>query len=178
VQVAANIIDAEQVFRHQETEDKAMKLNLFPAASTSAIALYLLFSFGLAVPARAQFSPETKLSVGVFSRGYVVQAFYRSAAWNAKLQAMIDQRNKAVTDGDGAKLDAIDRELNTMQTLAQRQLSGEASLKNILDQLAPQWTEIAKEADVDVIVESPVFITPDAGVTDVTRFIVKRLSAR
>ena len=155
-----------------------MKLNLFPATSTSAFALFLLFFLGLAVPARAQFGPETKLTVGVFSRSYVVQAFYRSAAWNAKLQAMIDQRNKAVTAADGDKLDAIDRELNAMQTLAQRQLAGEASLKNILDQLAPQWAEIAKEADVDVIVESPVFIEPGAGVTDVTRFIVKRLSAR
>jgi len=154
-----------------------MKLNLFPATSISAIA-FMLFIFGLAVPARAQFGPETKLTVGVFSRAPVVQAFYRSAIWNAKLQAMLDERNKAVAGGDGEKLDAIDKQLNAMQALAQQQLAGEASLKNILDPLAAEWAAIAKEADVDIIVERPIYLASGSGVTDVTPFIVKRLTAR
>ena len=155
-----------------------MKSNLFPAGTVRAIAFMLLI-FGLAAPAaRAQFSPETSLRVGVFSRSLVVQAFYRSAIWNAKLQTMLDDRNKAVAAGDVSKLDAIDRELNDMQSLAQRQINGDASIKNILEPLATEWPAIAKEAGVDIIVERPVFLSPGSGVTDVTPFIVRHLTGR
>ena len=148
-----------------------------PAASFGALVIGVLL-FGMSAPARAQFGPETKLSVGVFSRSLVVQAYYRSAAWNTKVQAMIDQRNQAVSSGDVGKLDSIDRELNAMQTLAQKQMSGDAPIKNILDQLEPDWPAIAKDADVDVIVEAAVYLAPSAGVTDVTPYIVKRLLGR
>ncbi len=154
-----------------------MKLNFSPAAYLGVLVLGLLF-LGTSAPARAQFGPETKLTVGVFSRSLVVQAYYRSAAWNAKVQVLIDQRNQAVSSGDVGKLDAIDRELTTMQTLAQKQMTGEAPIKNILDQLEPDWPTIAKDADVDIIVEAAVYLSPAAGVTDVTPYIVKRLLAR
>ena len=154
-----------------------MKLNLFPAASVRAIA-FMLLVFGLALPVRAQFGPETTLRVGVFSRALVVQAFYRSAIWNAKLQTMLAERNQAVKGGDAAKLDAIDRELNDMQSLAQRQVNGDAPLNNILEPLAAEWPAIAKEAGVDIIIERPIFLTPGSGVTDVTPFIVRRFTGR
>jgi Skp family chaperone for outer membrane proteins len=154
-----------------------MKLNPFSATSVGAVVV-ALFVCSLALPARAQFSPETKLSVGVFSRALVVQAFYRSAAWNAKVQTVIDQRKRAVAEGDAVKLDAIDRDLNDMQTLAQRQLTGEASLKNILDHLRAAWPAIAKEADVDIIVDSPIYLVPGVAVTDITPIVVKHLAGR
>ena len=135
-----------------------MKLNFFPAASVRAIA-FMLLVFGLALPARAQFGPDTALRVGVFSRALVVQAFYRSSIWNAKLQTMLAERNKAVTGGDATKLDAIDRELNELQSLAQRQVDGDAPLTNILGPLAAEWPAIAKEAGVDIIVERPIVVS-------------------
>ncbi len=155
-----------------------MKSYLIPAGFVRAIAFMLLL-IGVAAPAaRAQFSPETTLRVGVFSRALVVQAFYRSPIWNAKLQATLDERNKAVAAGDAAKLDVIDRELNEMQSLAQRQINGDASLKNILDPLTAEWPAIAKEAGVDIIVERPIFLAPGSGVTDVTPNIVRHLTGR
>jgi hypothetical protein len=177
VQTLNNAAAADKASPAANTEDKAMKLNPFPATYVGAIALAGLLCC-LPLPIRAQFGPETKLSVGVFSRSLVVQTFYSSAAWNAKLQAMIKERENAATNGDAAKIDQIDRELAVMQTLAQKQLAGDVSLKNIYDQLKADWPAIAKEADVDIIVESPVFLTKGVAVTDVTPFIVKRLSAR
>ncbi len=155
-----------------------MKLNLFPATSVRAIAFMLLIVALLAVPARAQFGPETKLTVGVFSRALVVQAFYRSAIWNAKLQTMLTERKAAVASGDATKLDVIDRELNDMQNLAQQQINGDASIRNILEPLAAEWPAIAKEAGVDIIVERAIFLTPGSGVTDVTPYIVRHLTGR
>ena len=154
-----------------------MKSSLFPAASVGAVALVGLL-FGSPPQARAQSGPEAKLTVGVFSRAVIVQVFYRSEVWKTKMQAMVEEQNKAVTTGDATKADQIDRELNAMQARAQKQLTGDAPLKNIYDLLQPEWPAIAREAGVDMIVEMPLYQATGARVVDVTPFIVKRFPVK
>jgi hypothetical protein len=154
-----------------------MKSSLFPAATVGAVALVGLL-FGSPPPARAQAGPEARLTVGIFSRATIVQVFYRSEMWKARMQAMAEEQNKAVTAGDASKADQIDRELNTMQARAQKQLIGDAPLKNIYDLLQAEWPAIAKEAGVDMIVEMPLYQATGVRVVDVTPFIVKRFPVK
>ena len=154
-----------------------MKSYPFRAASAGAVALAGLLCW-FAPQARAQAGPEVKLTVGIFSRATVVQVFYRSEVWKAKMQAMAEEQNKAVTTGDASKADQIDRELNAMQARAQKQLAGDAPLKNIYDLLQAEWPAIAKEAGVDMIVEMPLYQATGVRVVDVTPFIVKRFSLK
>jgi hypothetical protein len=144
------------------------------AVCASALTVCLL----LAPPAaRAQSGVERKLTVGVFNRMILVQAFYRSDAWKAKVQELMNARNAAAVASDLLKVDQLDRELADMQTLAQRQAAGEAPLKNIYDALKSSWPAIAKEANVDIIVESPVYLVPGSVLVDVTPVMIKRLKA-
>jgi hypothetical protein len=154
-----------------------MKLSLFPAAAVGVVALVGLL-FGSPPPACAQSGPPAKLTVGVFGRAVVVQVFYRSEVWKARMQAMVEEQNKAVAAGDATKADQIDRELNAMQARAQKQLAGDAPLTNIYDLLQPEWPAIAREAGVDMIVETPLYQATGARVVDVTPFIVKRFSLK
>jgi len=126
--------------------------------------------------ARAQSGPETKLTVGIFNRAYLVQAFYRSAAWKTKLTELVTARNDAAVASDSAKADQIDKQLADMQNLAQRQLAGTAPLTNIYDALKGEWPAIAQEAKVDVIVDSPLYLVPGSVLTDVTPVVVKHLN--
>ena len=154
-----------------------MKSYPFPAASIGAVALAGLLCW-FAPQARAQAGPESRLTVGIFSRSMIVQVFYRSEVWKAKMQAMADEQNKAVTAGDASKADQIDRDLTAMQARAQKQLAGDAPLKNIYDLLQAEWPAIAKEAGVDMIVEIPLYQATGVRVVDVTPFIVKRFSLK
>jgi hypothetical protein len=154
-----------------------MKLHTFRAASVSAVALLALSLF-CSPGARAQGGVEKRLTVGIFSRAYLVQAFYRSEAWKAKMQSLAVQRNQAAAASDISTVDRVDKELNDAQTLAQRQLAGTAPLTNIYDVLKDQWAAIAQEAGVDIIVEPPLYITPGSALIDVTPVIVKHLAKR
>jgi len=150
----------------------------YPIRATAVAAALLMFSFASAPAARAQAAPDTKVTIGVFSRTMVVQVYYRSEIWRAKVQAMGEERNKAASAGDNATVDRIDRELTVLQALAQRQLAGEASLKNIYDVVRSDWPAIAQETGVDIIVEAPLYQGPTIRVTDVTPAIVKRFGVK
>lgn len=89
---------------------------------------------------------------------------------------MSEERNKAAAASDNATVDRIDRELADLQTLAQRQLAGDASLKNIFDLLKGDWPAIAKETGVDIIVDAPLYQGPTVRVIDVTPAVVKRFN--
>lgn len=147
---------------------------------TAAACLTASVAFLFCAPpaVRAQSGVESKLTVGVFSRAYLVQSFYRSEAWKKKMQELISARNEAAVNSDSLKVDQIDRELADMQTLAQRQLSGAAPLTNIYELLKAAWPAIAKEAKVDVIVEPPLYLVPGSALVDVTPIMVRYLNKR
>ena len=150
----------------------------YPIRATAVAAALILFLFALAPAIRAQPAPEPKVTIGIFSRTMVVQVYYRSEVWKAKVQAMSDERNKAAAAGDNATVDRIDQQLATLQSLAQKQLAGEASLKNIYDVVKADWPAIAQETGVDIIVEAPLYQGPATRVSDVTPAIVKRFGLK
>lgn len=137
---------------------------------------FVVLPFALPVPTFAQSGPITELKVGTFSRAYVVRAYYNSNAWRKKLQDMMNRRNQAALASDTDTVDRLDNEMRSMQALAQRQLSGDAPLTNIYEALKSEWPAIAKEAGVDVIVASPLYLAPGAVLQDVTPVIIRHLS--
>lgn len=128
--------------------------------------------------ARAQSGPSRELKVGTFVRAYLVQAFYRSAAWQKHVQELVEKRNKAATASDIDTVDQIDNQLAGMQSLAQRQADGQAPLTNIYAVLKDDWAGIAKEAGVDVIVEPPLYLEPGSALHDITAVVVRHLAAK
>jgi hypothetical protein len=154
-----------------------MLTHRFRTAAVCAAALTALL-FCAPPPARAQSNVESRLTVGIFSRSFLVQTFYRSNVWKKKMQDLMSARNEAAVASDSLKVDRIDRELANMQSLAQRQLTGDAPLTNIYDALKNDWPAIATEAKVDIIVEPPVYLTPGATLVDVTPVMVKHLGKR
>jgi hypothetical protein len=116
----------------------------------------------------------TGVRVGTFHRGSLVMAFYRSAFWSEKLGALMEQRKKAGLDGDLATIDKIEGQIRAMQELAEKQLAGKEPIENILEQFKSMWAEIAREANVQLIVEEPLFLAPNTPVQDITPFLLKR----
>jgi hypothetical protein len=159
-----------------EIVDPVMKSYPFQKIAVAAVFVALLFASPPA--ARAQSAPDAKVTIGIFSRTMVVQIYYRSEIWKAKVRAMSEDRNTAAASGDNATVDRIDRELTALQALAQKQLAGEASLKNIYDVVKADWPAIAQETGVDIIVEAPLYQGPTTRVTDVTPAIVKRFALK
>jgi Skp family chaperone for outer membrane proteins len=147
----------------------------FRAAALGAAALIACLAC-LPPAARAQSGVEKKLTVGVFNRVYVVQTYYRSGAWRAKLQELMNARNAAAISSDSLKVEQLDKQLAALQTLAQEQLAGTAPLTNIYDALKGEWPAIAREANVDVIVEPPLYLVPGSVLVDVTSTVVKHLN--
>ncbi|MFA5058853.1 MAG: hypothetical protein WC485_12120 [Opitutaceae bacterium] len=154
-----------------------MNLRSFPTIFLRASALAGLCCY-LSLPTRAQSGPEAKSIVGTFSRPMVAQMFYRSELWKTQVQTLAKEQNEAARAGDSAKVDQIDRQLNAMQALAQKQLAGDVPLQNIYDLLKADWPAIAQEAGADVIVDTPLYLAPGARVIDVTPFIVKRFAGK
>ncbi|HTZ22205.1 MAG TPA: hypothetical protein VMC06_15080 [Opitutaceae bacterium] len=112
--------------------------------------------------------------IGTFQRGSLIMAFYRSAAWSAKLSELMNQRNQAATSGDLATIDQIEGRIRAMQELADQQLAGKAPIDNIYEQLKPMWADIAREANVQLIVYDPLFVAPGTPLQDITPYLLKR----
>lgn len=142
-----------------------------------AVALSVL-PFWCPPSVHAQSGPSHELKVGTFVRAYLVQAYYRSAAWKKHVQELVEKRNKAAIASDLDTVDGIDQELAGMQALAERQAAGKAPLTNIYAALKDDWPAIAKEAGVDVIVEPPLYLAPGSALHDVTAVVVRYLAAK
>ena len=135
----------------------------------------LLVGMGAPQMAGAPAAPVAMgVSVGTFQRGSLIVAFYRSAFWHAKLSELMGQRNQAATTGDLATVDRIEGQIRAMQELGNKQLAGNAPIDNIYEQLKPMWAEIAREANVQLIIADPLYLDPAAPVVDITPYLLKR----
>jgi hypothetical protein len=117
---------------------------------------------------------STSVRVGTFHRASLVMAFYRSALWSDKLGALMEQRKKAGQEGDAATIDQVEGQIRAMQALAEKQLAGTEPIDNICEQLKPMWADIAREANVQLIIEDPLFLAPKTPVVDITPYLLKR----
>jgi hypothetical protein len=114
------------------------------------------------------------VKVGTFHRGNLVMAFYRSAYWEGKMSGLMEQRSKASTSGDLATVEKIEADIRAMQQMAEKQLKGREPIANILEQLRPQWPDIAKEAGVQLIIEDQLYLAPNTPLVDITTQVLKR----
>ena len=117
---------------------------------------------------------STSVRIGTFHRGSLVIAFYRSAFWSERLGVLMEQRKKAGLDGDHATIDKVEGQIRAMQELAEKQLAGKEPIDNILEQFKPMWAEIARETNVQLIVEEPLFLVPGTPLVDITPNLLKR----
>lgn len=152
-----------------------MQIHLSRATAVCAAALTACLLWA-PTAARAQSDVEKKLTVGIFNRVFLVQTFYHSDTWKAKIQELMNARTEAALASDTLKVDQIDKQLGTMQAFAQQQLAGNAPLTNIYDALKSDWPAIAREANVDVIVETAIYVVPGSVLVDVTPVMVKHLN--
>jgi hypothetical protein len=117
----------------------------------------------------------SKIRIGTFDRTKLLVAFYASKTWDAKLRAMMAQRDEAKTAGNKKRVAALEAEGQALQEHAHRQLAGEATLKNIRESLEKVLPEVAKEANVQLIVEMPWYQDPSIEFVDVTDVLTKHL---
>jgi len=113
--------------------------------------------------------------VGTFDRQSIVVAYYRSPLWAETMNSKLAERDAAKQAGDTAKVQELNAWGQAHQDLSHRQLMGLASIDNILQALAPAFTEVARKAGVEKIVAEK----PPAGAeaVDVTPLLLDWLKA-
>ncbi len=116
--------------------------------------------------------------VGTFQRKEVLVAFYRSEHWDRQLRAMMAEAKKAKADGDDKKVAELEAKGAGLQAEAHRQLAGQAPLTNVLAHLKKEFGAVARETNVALIVEEPLYRDPSVQVVDVTPLLVKRMPPR
>lgn len=113
--------------------------------------------------------------VGTFCTSDLVVAYYRSEAFDKRLQTLSAERDKAQAAGDEKKVAELESQGAAMQERAHKQLVGEAPITDILQHLAPSVPEVAKEAGVPVIAGQVIYRDPSVRPVDVTELLVKKL---
>ena len=116
-----------------------------------------------------------RVRIGVFKRTDLLVAFYKSAAWSQHLKDLAKQRDVAKAKGDAERVKQIEEQGAKSQEHAHLQLAGKAPLDNIFERITDKLPGIAKDADVTVIVEQPLYNTADVELVDVSDKLVKLL---
>ncbi|HYW42480.1 MAG TPA: hypothetical protein VE959_06465 [Bryobacteraceae bacterium] len=96
--------------------------------------------------------PAQTARVGTFHKPSVVVAFYPSPQWAETLKAKMAEMEEAKKANDSKKVEALENWGKAHQEQAHLQLTGEAPIANILEALAPAFLEIARKAQVSMIV--------------------------
>ena len=125
-----------------------------------------------------QIAASQKVRIGTFQRAKLLVAFYQSDSWDKHLREMMVQRDAAKAAGDEEKAKKIESEGAASQEAAHKQLAGEANLDNIFAHLQPVLSEIAKKANVQLIVEKPLFNDSTVEVVDVTDLLTEQFPPR
>ena len=115
--------------------------------------------------------------VGTILKPSVVVAFYRSPVWSGVVKAKMAEMQQAKAANDTKKVAELDEWGQAGQELAHRQLSGEAPITNILEALAPAFPEIARKADVAMVVADLPYADSSVQTVDVTDLVLDWLQA-
>lgn len=141
--------------------------------------LYAAPSASPSAPEKAQAPaaqrPAVTLSVGVIDREKLLIAYYRSQVHEKSLATLQADLKKAKDKGDAEAVKRLEARGEALQDLAHRQLSGEATLANVMEPLRPFFPEVAQSAGVLMIVETPLYRDPKVEVVDVTAKLIEKL---
>ncbi|HYL75923.1 MAG TPA: hypothetical protein VEU96_17060 [Bryobacteraceae bacterium] len=145
--------------------DYSMKLISYVAA----MALLTIFA-----------APQVKaqsLKVGTFHKPSIVVAYYRSQLWADSLKPKLAELQEAKKASDAKKVKELESWGEAHQETAHQQLTGEAPITNILEALQPAWPEIARKAQVTMIVADVQFTDNAVQTVDVTGLLLDWLKA-
>jgi hypothetical protein len=136
-----------------------------------------LFSIAAAAALLASLASAQAVRVGTFQKPSVVVAFYRSPLWADTLKAKRAESAAAKQAGDTQKVKDLDAWAGAQQELAHRQLAGEAPIGNILEALAPQLPDLARQAGVILIAPDLPYADRSVQTVDITNLLLDGLHA-
>lgn len=139
--------------------------------------LHRLATIALVAGTAVAQTPQSTVRVGTFHQPSVVTAFYRSPLWTDQIKQKMAERETARSANDTKRVQELEAWGARHQELAHRQLAGEASIANILDNLAGAIPEIARKARVAVIAVDLLYTEPNIETVDVTAQILDWLQA-
>ncbi len=119
-------------------------------------------------------SSVTSIRVGVYDSRAVAMSYYRSEQFNTPLSALFAKLGKAKEDGDKKTVEELESLGPALQELIHKQGFGDWPVSNIMKIISDKLPEIAKQADVGVIISKwdITFQQPAAELVDVTHLLV------
>ncbi len=123
-------------------------------------------------------STGKKIRVGTFDRTKLLVAFYSSEHWNRALRELQSRKKAAQAREDNKAVEELEARGASLQTRAHQQLSGEASLSEIIKAFEKTLPDIAKKAGVSLVVEKPLYHDREIEFVDLTEEIIFQFSTR
>jgi hypothetical protein len=140
-----------------------------------ALALVTAVFFNVVEAKQTQeLSSVTAIRVGVYDSRAVAMSYYRSEQFNTPLSALFAKLGKAKEDGDKKTVEELESLGPALQELIHKQSFGDWPVSNIMKIISDELPEIAKQADVGVIISKwdITFQQPAAELVDVTHLLV------
>jgi hypothetical protein len=122
-------------------------------------------------------TPAQPVRVGTFHAQSVVVAYYRSPTWAERLKEKRVEGEAAKKANDTKKVQELNEWGGASQELAHRQVAGDAPIGNIIEALAPAFPEIARKAQVSIIVPDLPYANASVQTVDVTEQLLDWLKA-
>jgi hypothetical protein len=104
-------------------------------------------------------------------------AFYRSPLWEETLKSQIVVMQAAKRANNTQKIKELEEWGQKQQEIAHQQVTGGVPITNILEALAPAFPEIAKRAQVSIVVADLPYADGSVQTVDVTDFVLDWLKA-
>lgn len=121
---------------------------------------------------RADAQTNAKHRVGVYDNRAIAVAFAHSRLKGEGMTQWKARYDKAERDGDEKEMARVKQAMDRMQWLTHRQGFGRASVDEAMSHVKGQLAEVAKQANVDLIVWNPDFVGDSVETVDLTDQIV------
>jgi len=115
--------------------------------------------------------------VGTCHEPSIVVGFYRSQLWADSVKQKHAEMEAAKKANDTQKAQELNSWGEARQDLAHQQLKGDAPITNILAALTPAFPEVARQAQVAIIVAELLYAGPMVQTVDVTDLLLDWLRA-
>ena len=118
---------------------------------------------------------KTSVVIGTFDSRVIAIAYYNTEAHKSYIEGLKTEHEKAEASGDKERVKELEAIGEASQELAQNQAFSTWPVDNILETIDGKIPEIAKQADVDLIVSKWNIVYQQSGLEfiDVTDVIVK-----
>ncbi len=123
-------------------------------------------------------TPKKSVVVGTFDSRAIAIAYYRTEATASYFEGLKSEHAKAVASGDQERIKELEAEGEASQALIHKQSFSTWSVDDILETIKGKIPEIAKQADVDLIVSKWSIVYKHSGIefVDVTDVMVKHFN--